>query len=773
MSTGIDIVEEDGGGSEGPIDYQAQLNSIYQKIHEAEHLEDILWQLEQDLLTLINAERLTIYRKDKEGREIVSWYRTGDELMEEIVLPLSPSSIAGYVAMSQQEVRIDDVYDSEYLKSLHPKLNFDYSYDRSTGFLTTAMIVVPIKFKDTLLGVMQVINRRDGGAFLDAEYDHATEIAKVMGQKFRYDLKTTLGPYDLLIQNGKITLEELEELEEKAAENNMSVTQLLVKEAGIPVEELGVSLEQYFQVPFMKYDPEIVIDEEILENLNKSYLAGNCWVPLSVNQEKAVVLLDDPNDSERLMEIQNVLNVMSYEFLVGLKEDIMAYLGFELSGEEKHEEVAERDMGEILDELAAEDAELVTDDAADASGELSDPNASAIVALVNKIITDAYHLDTSDIHIEPHKGKTNSDVRVRVDGVNRLLTTIPFNYHRACIARIKVMANLDITENRKPQDGKIAVKLKGKPVELRVATLPTVNGESSVLRILAGGEKTMPYSALGLMPQNQKRLEELLTHPHGVFLVVGPTGSGKTTTLHAILGKLNTIEKKIVTAEDPVEITQAGLQQVQVMPKIGYTFAAAIRAFLRCGPDIILIGEMRDHETAATGIEASLTGHLVFSTLHTNSAPETITRLLDMDLDPLNFADAFIGVLAQRLMRTLCKACKEPYKPDQEEIERLIHIFGEEYFHELEVDVAELELNKAVGCEKCSGTGYAGRCGVHELLEATPEMKKLIAKKAPVAEMRTLAMSQGMRTLGQDGIYRIITGVTDLSQYHRMAGGGH
>jgi type II secretory ATPase GspE/PulE/Tfp pilus assembly ATPase PilB-like protein len=236
---------------------------------------------------------------------------------------------------------------------------------------------------------------------------------------------------------------------------------------------------------------------------------------------------------------------------------------------------------------------------------------------------------------------------------------------------------------------------------------------------------------------------------------------------------LNTVEKKIVTAEDPVEITQPGLQQVQVMPKIGYTFAIALRAFLRCGPDIILIGEMRDHETASSGIEASLTGHLVLSTLHTNSAPETITRLLDMGLDPLNFADAFVGVLAQRLMRTLCKNCKEAYRPDQEEIDKLIHFFGEEYFPELNIDLNSLQLNKAVGCDKCSGTGYAGRCGVHELLEATDEMKKIISKRATVTEIRDLAMSQGMRTLQQDGIYRIVTGMSDLVQYRRIAGGGH
>lgn len=771
MSSGIGYVEDDQDqGQDG--DYQARLNLLYQRIHEAEHLEDILWQLEQDMLEIINAERITIYRKDKEGREIVSWYRTGDEMMEEIVLPLTPSSIAGFVAMSQQQLRIDDVYDSEHLKTIHDRLSFDYSYDRATGFLTTAMIVVPIKFKETLLGVLQVINRVGGGGFTDEEFEHAKEIANVMGQKFRYDLKTTLGPYDLLIQNKKISLEQIEQFEEKAATANTTVTYLLAKEGGVSVEDIGASLEQYYQVPFMKYDPEIVIDQEILDNLNKSYLAGNSWVPLSFNKEKAVILIDDPNDSERIMDIQNVLTSHSYEFLVGLKEDILKYLGFDISGAEAKEEVKEKAFDDLAKEL--EESLVVTDDGgAAAKSELIDPNAGAIIQMVNKIIAEAYYLNTSDIHIEPHKSPRAADVRCRVDGVNRLLTTIPSTHIKAVAARIKVMAKLDITESRKPQDGKIAVTLKGKPVELRVAMLPTINGESAVLRILAGGEKAMPFDAMNLAPWDKDRCLSLLTHPHGVFLVVGPTGSGKTTTLHAILGFMNTIERKIVTAEDPVEISQPMLQQVQVMPKIGYTFAAAIRAFLRCGPDIILIGEMRDTETASTGIEASLTGHLVLSTLHTNSAPETITRLLDMGLDPINFADAFIGVLAQRLMRTLCKKCKEPYKPDQEEIDKLIHYFGEQYYPELNIDLANLTLNKAVGCEKCSNTGYAGRCGVHELLEATPDMKKLIAKRAGVAELRDCAMTHGMRTLNQNGIYRIFTGLTDLKNYYKMAGGGH
>jgi len=358
-------------------------------------------------------------------------------------------------------------------------------------------------------------------------------------------------------------------------------------------------------------------------------------------------------------------------------------------------------------------------------------------------------------------------VRMRVDGVCRVVLEVPSVKMSAVVARVKVLSKLDITEKRKPQDGKMAVKLGGRPLELRIATLPTVNGESVVARILAAGD-ALPFEKLGFTERNYNFVTKCLEHPHGIMMVVGPTGSGKTTSLHALLGHLNTPERKILTAEDPVEITQPGLQQVQVMPKIGYTFAAALRAFLRCDPDIILIGEMRDYETAHLGIEASLTGHLVFSTLHTNSAPETITRLLDMGLDPINFADALVGIVAQRLMRTLCSKCKEPYTPQQEEFDKLVHFYGVKYYSELGIDTKNLQLMKAVGCDACGGTGYRGRAGIHEVLTSNPEMAHLIATKGSMADIRELAMKQGMRTMRQDGIYKIFQGATDLAQLRRV-----
>jgi type II secretory ATPase GspE/PulE/Tfp pilus assembly ATPase PilB-like protein len=332
------------------------------------------------------------------------------------------------------------------------------------------------------------------------------------------------------------------------------------------------------------------------------------------------------------------------------------------------------------------------------------------------------------------------------------------------------MSNLDIAERRLPQDGKIKFKRKGVPTfELRVATLPTQGGfEDVVLRILASAG-AMEINEMGMTERNTEVMKRIIAKPYGLVLAVGPTGSGKTTSLHAILSFINKPGIKIWTAEDPIEITQSGLRQVEVKPKIGLDFARVMRAFLRADPDVIMIGEMRDEETASIGIEASLTGHLVFSTLHTNSAPETITRLLDMGLNPLNFSDAFLGVLAQRLTRCLCKDCMEEYPVTKDEYEMIYVDYGEKYWAQTGIEYSpDLTLSRSVGCESCSNTGYRGRMGIHELMEGTPKIKLMIKKQANTEMIYAQAMKEGMATLRQDGIIRVFKGRTDMAEVRRV-----
>jgi type II secretory ATPase GspE/PulE/Tfp pilus assembly ATPase PilB-like protein len=499
---------------------------------------------------------------------------------------------------------------------------------------------------------------------------------------------------------------------------------------------------------------------ELMENLGNQYLRNNLWVPISGSKEEVVILISDPSNYQRIMEIQGILNARNYVFRVGLPEHILQYLGGNQGPEE------EAGFDDVFKSLEEESTTIELDESKTDEDEGA-AATSAIIQLVNRIIVEAERLGGSDIHIEPGKDRGPGIVRVRVDGICRELLKVPAEHTAALIARIKVMSRLDISERRFPQDGKCKLKIRGRAVELRVATVPTVQGEGAVLRILAAGS-AMPMDKLNLSPRNMENLLEITTHPHGLILVVGPTGSGKTTTLHAVLGHLNKPERKIWTAEDPVEITQPGLQQVQMMPKIGFTFAVAMRAFLRADPDVILIGEMRDKETASIGVEASLTGHLVLSTLHTNSAPETITRLLDLGLDPVNFSDALLGVLAQRLMRTLCKDCKESYQPEQREIDHLIDQYGREQWEKHNFTQDQWDFKRAVGCDSCGGSGYRGRTGVHELLRGTHAMQSLIYNHAPLEQVRKQAIEDGMTTLKQDGIRKLFQGWSDYKQLLRV-----
>jgi type II secretory ATPase GspE/PulE/Tfp pilus assembly ATPase PilB-like protein len=331
------------------------------------------------------------------------------------------------------------------------------------------------------------------------------------------------------------------------------------------------------------------------------------------------------------------------------------------------------------------------------------------------------------------------------------------------VARLKIMGRLNIAERRKPQDGKIPFRIGSRNIELRMATLPTAGeNEDVVLRVLANTEPP-PLDEMGFSQRNLTALTGLINQPYGLILCVGPTGSGKTTTLHGMLAAINEVNRKIWTAEDPVEITQPGLRQVQVHPQIGFTFAVAMRAFLRADPDVIMVGEMRDEETASTGVEASLTGHLVFSTLHTNSAPETVTRLVDMGLEPFSFSDALLGVLAQRLARRLCTDCRERYSATATELEEFCRYLGRQEVDRL-TDSGVLKLWQAPGCSKCDNTGYRGRVALHELLINNDTIREAIQRQSGTAEIRELSISGGMTTLLQDGVVKCIEGLTDLKQ---------
>ncbi|MFH0754935.1 MAG: ATPase, T2SS/T4P/T4SS family [Candidatus Omnitrophota bacterium] len=739
------------------------LQDITNRIHAAQNIKQILVDLKDGILGLFNAYSITIYVVDKPRNEIFSMFLAGTQVRE-IRVPISNRSIAGFVANTGKIINIADAYSKDELQSINKELSFDASWDKKTGFKTTQILAAPIFHDNNLMGAIQILNKKGGlnGKFSEDEQGFIQEIAEVLGVAFynqqRYARRRKTR-FDYLISHDLLKEEDLESAWEESREQKETMETFLMKKYKISKEDMGKSFEAFFRCKFVEFNDKLPRPGELLKNLKKEYLRRELWVPIGKVDGNIQIIVDDPNNILKRDTIESLLKTKTVRYDVALPDDIRKYINyfFQTSDEESS-------INDILGKLDADEEAPEEDE-----GEVTESD-SVIMQLVNKIINDAYARRASDIHVEPNVGKKNVEVRFRVDGECALYQTMPYSYRAAIISRIKIMSNLDITVRRIPQDGKIKFKRSGgDEIELRVATIPTQgNVEDVVMRILAKGE-TLPLEAMGMSKRNYVELLKILEKPYGMILVVGPTGSGKTTTLHAALHHINTPDRKIWTAEDPVEITQYGLRQVQVQSKIGFDFAAAMRAFLRADPDVIMVGEMRDFETAKTGVEASLTGHLVFSTLHTNSAPETITRLLDMGIDPLNFADALLGILAQRLVRTLCKKCKESYHPTLEEYQEMVESYGEDLFAKLNIPYTDnFILYRPKGCDACDKTGYKGRMGIHELLVGTDEEKRLIQKHAHVEEMRDLAISQGMTTLLQDGILKAIQGITDFKQIRRV-----
>ncbi|MEK6784714.1 MAG: GspE/PulE family protein [Nitrospirota bacterium] len=754
-------------------EHAEHVKRITTQIHAASTLDQILLDLHKDILSLFDAEDLTLFAFDAEKKEIFSKVPHIDGV-EEVRIPITEQSLAGFCAKYLRPVNIADAYNIPELQSIHPSLLHDTFYDKRTGFRTKQVLTYPIVADNKyLMGVLQLLNKKSGSRFTRKDEEVVDEIAKALGIAFfnlRKSSKKNPTKFDLLVSNNRITQNELDQAIADSRKGMSDLESLLIEKHKIPKLDIGKSLAQFHKCPYIEYSERTIVDVELLKNLNVDYLKKNHWMPLKRDRTAIEILTDDPGDLDRVQDIKRTFPGLNIRFAVSLRRDIAQFLSSATGQSDSggNGRKLDENVSDILGELVTEAQSEATEESA---GGGLDENDSAIVRLANQIIADAYRQSASDIHIEPYGEKRETLVRFRVDGECFEYMKIPQSYRRAIVSRLKIMASLDIAERRKPQDGKIKFKLsETKEIELRVATLPTAGyNEDVVMRILAASEP-LPLDKMGFSDRNLKMLKEISEKPYGIILCVGPTGSGKTTTLHSVLGNINTPDIKIWTAEDPVEITQYGLRQVQVQPKIGLTFSTAMRAFLRADPDVIMVGEMRDKETADTGIEASLTGHLVMSTLHTNSAVETVTRLLDMGCDPFSFADAMLGVLAQRLARRICKDCKEQYIGSKEEYEELRLGYGPEHWDKLGIKQDNtFRLSRGKGCETCNRSGFKGRVALHELLLGTDQMKRMIQQKSRTEDMLKTAIEEGMTTLVQDGIQKILQGLTTNKEVKAVA----
>ncbi|WP_334134595.1 GspE/PulE family protein [Tepidimonas sp.] len=592
---------------------------------------------------------------------------------------------------------------------------------------------------------------------------------------------------EALIGLGKVSAAQLREaLERQKREPNQPLGQMLVKMGLIQPSDLQVALARKMGYPFLdvrKYP----LDMAALRLVPAPLAARLQVLPVTLQGSALVVAMPDPLQFKAIDELEftaqrKVIPVVGVAAAIqGRITEAYRSVGLTDDAPPGPNTTSNPMAPERNVEAWQLVAELASDNGVDGADERPiEQSDNTLVKLVNSMIIEAFHQRASDIHIEPYPGREKVVIRFRVDGELRPYLELPSNYRNALVARIKVMCDLDISERRKPQDGKIHFRrFGGLPIELRVATIPTANGlEDVVMRILNASE-ALPLEGLHLSPRNLTEIERVLTRPYGLLLCVGPTGSGKTTTLHAALRRLNTPNRKVWTAEDPVEITQRGLRQIQVNPKIGWTFANALRALLRADPDVIMVGEIRDAETAEMAVEASLTGHFVMSTLHTNSAAETILRLRDLGVDPFSFADSLQAILAQRLVRRLCPACVRYDPVSPERLGELMRDYQAQLppDHPLRDEAAlerewrarfsrdgELRLGHAPGCSECGQTGYRGRLALHELLVTTPAMRQLVQSSASPADLMAQAIRDGMRALRQDGIEKVLAGLTSLAE---------
>jgi type II secretory ATPase GspE/PulE/Tfp pilus assembly ATPase PilB-like protein len=702
-------------------------------------LEGLSIEIPDTIAALLGAQSVRLYLCDPLTHELYARFRQGTRVRELRLHP-GPTSPTAYAAMTRANA---------------------FAWKRENLGPRNYVVAAPLVSGGDLLGVLELVH---GTPEVPIEedarrifYDLAGRLGRRLQSLLEAGARAT--PYDFLLKSGLLSPGALVEAREKAAREKRSVESEILSR-GVDKADLGRSLSEHFECPFVRDPSAVPVATDLVKRFAPSFLRTHAVLPAGWKGDRVEIVLVNPRNLQIIDDIGRQLGTEKLSVSVAVREDILEAL------EKVLDPPTPGPMPAVEAPVPApSEPARAPEDAFDLAAPAPVEIDSAAIRLVNETIQAAVDGGASDIHMEP-ASDGGLAVRFRVDGVCHDYRVFRESVARSVVSRIKIMASMDIAEHRLPQDGKIRLRdNQGRRTDLRVAIIPTQGGAEDVVLRLLPEYKVLTLDQLGMEADVLDRFRKVVSQPHGIALCVGPTGSGKTTTLHAALAHLKGPEVKIWTAEDPVEITQPGVRQVQIHHQIGLTFDRALRAFLRCDPDIIMIGEIRDRETAGAAVEASLTGHLVLSTLHTNSAPETVTRLLEMGLDPFTFGSSLLGILAQRLIRRVCSSCIERRAPTPDEFQELREHYGDGAgFDALRLDRRKLEIARGKGCESCFGTGYKGRLGIHELLVVTPEVRRCIQKRTEADEVGRAARHAGMVTLKQDGIRKVLQGLTDLRE---------
>ena len=542
----------------------------------------------------------------------------------------------------------------------------------------------------------------------------------------------------------------LEKVRTIQLEKALPLQEALLASGAVSDHDILQALSKLWDIPLMSRIEEIEVDPAIVDLLPMSFLRKYLMVPVKLHEGTLLVAVNDPADQDPMFDIARLLKIRDVKRVLAPKQEILSAINRVMEMKNESAKDIMEDMEEESDEIL-KDLESIQDIT------LMETEAP-IIRMVNRLMVQAYRDRASDIHVEPYQ--TDVKVRYRIDGILHDVLTLPKRIHSPVVSRIKIMASLNIAEKRLPQDGRIGIKLGEHSVDLRISVVPTVNGERVVMRILDKSSVLLGLEELGFYPDDLQRIERLIRQEHGIILVTGPTGSGKTTSLYSMLSRINSPDKNILTIEDPIEYQLKGIGQIPVNTKVGLTFASGLRSIVRQDPDVILVGEIRDLETAEIAIQAALTGHLVFSTLHTNDSASAVTRLIDMGIEPFLVTSSVNAIFAQRLVREICPTCKQGYFPEAESLQEI----------GLTKEMLQKEgcLYRGAGCPECLGTGYRGRTGIYEILLMSDAIKNTILKSSDSTIIKNQAISEGLHTLRQDGARKVEDGHTTIEEVLRV-----